>query len=149
MIAEHETLKLWLLLLKRQMMTMPLLPKIALLSPSISNAPIQRLLDWDKARIMKCFGLESGGVLAARQAYYTELSLDGTQAAPCDRPSPASPADDWVTAIQGYCCSSTLGLGRRQALLLGLICSWQGLQTQSSYIRRNNNPFSHMLTLQS
>lgn len=49
MKAEHKTHKLWPLLLKRQTMTMPVLPKIASLSPSISDTTIQHLLDWEES----------------------------------------------------------------------------------------------------
>lgn len=48
MIVEHTTHELWPLLLKRQVMTMAVLPKIASLSPSISETTIHHLLDWEK-----------------------------------------------------------------------------------------------------
>lgn len=118
MIAEHRTLKLGPLLLKRQMTTMPLLPKIALLSPSISDSPIQQLLDWDKARITKSFGLEIGGALAARQAHCTELSLDGTQAPRVTAPVPPARPSSGALLSKGAAAAQPRGWQG------GRLCSW-------------------------
>lgn len=130
-------------------MTMPVSPKIASLSPSISDTTIQRLLDWEER--------EDNGMLWARDWWspcHEAGILHGTvtwwnTGHLVWLPQPFQPRQ-W----SGHCyprllLELNLRAGKEAGSALGShLLLARAPNTKFLYKRRNNNPFSHTLTLE-
>lgn len=148
-IAEHETLKLWPLLLKRQMMIMPVLPKTASLSPSISDTTIQHLLDWEKSNDNEMLWARDWWS-PCREAGILHGAVTWWNAGCPVWPPQSFQPGRWL----GHCyprllLELNLRAGKEAGSALGShLLLARAPNTKVLYKRRNNNPFSHMLTLE-